>query len=92
MRRWCMVLLAGPLVSPRVFACATCFGTAESHQTQAVNAGILVLLGFLGTVFAMFGLAATLLYLRLRTAEEITSPGPAVERPVGTRALPVEAS
>ena len=35
-------------------ACATCFGDPNSSQTKAVNASILVLLGFILTVLATF--------------------------------------
>lgn len=45
-------LLLGPAAAE---ACSVCFGDPESPQGQAMKAGILVLLGFIGSVLAGFG-------------------------------------
>lgn len=42
-----LLLLAG---GPRALACATCYGASDSPLAQGMNWGILVLLGFIGTV------------------------------------------
>ena len=36
--------------SSSAFACATCYGASDSPMAQGMNWGILVLLGFIGTV------------------------------------------
>ena len=47
-----------------LIACAVCFGASDSPQFKALQIGILVLLGFTGTMLAAF--AAFFLYLRRR--------------------------
>lgn len=36
--------------APSAFACATCYGASDSPLAQGMNWGIMVLLGFIGTV------------------------------------------
>jgi hypothetical protein len=43
------------LAPPKIFACATCYGSnVDNNMTQGMNLGILTLLGVVGTVLATF--------------------------------------
>jgi hypothetical protein len=66
------LLVAWPSVAE---ACATCFGDPDSPLTKGMTAGILVLLGFIGTVLASF--ASLFLYWmrRHRLNEAAASQG-----------------
>lgn len=44
--------LTGLLTSSQALACATCYGASDSPMAQGMNWGILVLLGFIGSVLA----------------------------------------
>jgi hypothetical protein len=54
-----IILLLGLLAwasAPSAFACATCYGASDSPLAKGMNWGIMVLLGFIGTV--MLGIVA----------------------------------
>ena len=54
------------LLAPRAtLACAVCFGDPDSPQTKAMGAGILFMLGCIGTVLACF--AAVFCYWAVRS-------------------------
>ena len=57
--------LAQAISPPAAQACAVCFGDPEAPETKAMAAGILVLLGCITTVLAMF--AATFCYWAVRS-------------------------
>ena len=60
------LVLAGAAVAD---ACAVCYGDPDSPQIKAMQAGILVLLGCIGTVLAAFaGLFCYWLYRTQRLA------------------------
>lgn len=42
--------LTGLLTSSQALACATCYGASDSPLAKGMNWGILVLLGFIGSV------------------------------------------
>jgi hypothetical protein len=48
-----LVLVA--LGSGQALGCATCFGQTDSEMAKGMNAGIFVLLGFVGLFWAAFG-------------------------------------
>ncbi len=53
-----------------VWACATCFGTQDSPQTQGMNMAILTLLGVTYTLFGGMLTTAFVLWRRNRRAQE----------------------
>ena len=62
------VLISGP----HAFACATCYGASDSPLAQGMNWGILVLLGFVGTV--MTGIVAFFVHVG-RNSAKMSAPG-----------------
>ena len=56
--------LLSVLAAPPAAACAVCFGAAEPAAMQGLQAGILLLLGMVGLVFA--GMGAFLIAARRR--------------------------
>jgi len=70
------------LASPRAFACATCFGASDSPMAQGMNWGIIVLLGFIGTVLT--GVVAFFVHIG-RNAAKMSAPG---SNPIQTDKLP----
>lgn len=57
------------VVTEASLGCATCFGDKDSPMTYGMNAGIFVLLGFIGAVLASF--AAFFVYLWWRARHPI---------------------
>lgn len=57
------------LASRPVFACAICFGGAEGHEAQAVNAAVLTLSSVTLLVFGGFGYFAFSMARRIRAFE-----------------------
>lgn len=69
------VLLLGVLAlmtAPRAFACATCYGASDSPLAQGMNWGIMVLLGFIGTVLT--GIVAFFVHVG-RNSAKMSPPG-----------------
>ena len=66
-----LVLIAA---SAPAWACAVCFGAADSGQTHGMNAGILTLLGTTLGVLALCVCVALRIALRIRRAERETEP------------------
>ena len=58
--------LAVLLLGQPALACSVCFGDPNSQMTQGVQAGVLVLLGVIGTV--LLGLASLLIFWARRAA------------------------
>jgi len=56
----------------RALACATCYGASDSPLAQGMNWGILVLLGFIGTVLT--GVVAFFVHVG-RNAARLSKPG-----------------
>jgi hypothetical protein len=65
-----------------ILACAVCFGDPNSPLTQGAKAGILVLLGFIGTVLGGI-VAVTLFWIRRAKMLEAAQAG--VESAVGAQ-------
>ena len=65
----CVSLLSNP---EWVLACAVCFGDPDSDMTQGAKAGILILLGVVGTVLA--GIAGMALFW-IRRARTLQAQG-----------------
>ena len=51
----CAALVAAAATPTGALACSVCFGDPASPQAKAMKIGILVLLGFIGSVLAGFG-------------------------------------
>lgn len=66
-RNW--ICLLGALIAQAGYACPACFGDKDSPMTHGMNAGIFVLLGFIGVVLASF--AAFFVYLWWRARHPI---------------------
>jgi hypothetical protein len=65
-----IMLLIGLLAwtsAPSAFACATCYGASDSPLAKGMNWGIMVLLGFIGTVLA--GIVAFFIHVGRNTAK-----------------------
>ena len=60
------------LTGSRAFACAACYGASDSPMAQGMNWGILVLLGFIGTVLT--GVVAFFVHVG-RNSAKISAPG-----------------
>jgi len=58
-----LIVLALPQSS---FACATCYGASDSPLAQGMNMGILVLLGFIGSV--LVGISAFFIHVARNSA------------------------
>ncbi|MEY4386200.1 MAG: hypothetical protein RLY20_1483 [Verrucomicrobiota bacterium] len=76
-----LLALAGQLPA---FACAACYGQSNSDLAKGMNAGILVLLAFIG--FILVGVASFAIYLIRRSA---TAAAPAAEVAAAATAQPV---
>lgn len=63
--RAALTALAAALTPAAARACAVCFGAADSKMTEGMNAGILVLLGFVALV--QVGFVAMFLHFRHRS-------------------------
>lgn len=59
--------LAGLLTSSPALACATCYGASDSPLAKGMNWGILVLLGFIGSVMA--GIVAFFIHVGRNSAK-----------------------
>lgn len=66
------------MVSSRALACATCYGASDSPLAQGMNWGIMVLLGFVGTV--MTGIVAFFVHVG-RNSAKMSVPGPNSNNP-----------
>ena len=58
MKMFLKALVASVIVgfgSGELLGCATCFGQSDSAMAKGMNAGIFVLLGFVGLFWAAFG-------------------------------------
>jgi hypothetical protein len=66
---------------PRAFACATCYGASDSPLAQGMNWGILVLLGFIGTVLT--GVVAFFVHVGRNSAKM----SPPASKPIQTDKL-----
>jgi hypothetical protein len=73
-------VLAG-MTGSRAFACATCYGASDSPMAQGMNWGILVLLGFIGTVLT--GVVAFFVHVG-RNSAKMSAPG---SKPIQTDKL-----
>jgi hypothetical protein len=60
------------------FACATCYGASDSPLAQGMNWGIMVLLGFIGSV--MLGIVAFFVHVG-RNSGKMSVPGPNSNNP-----------
>jgi hypothetical protein len=69
------------MTGSQVFACATCFGASDSPLAQGMNWGILVLLGFIGTVLT--GVVAFFVHVG-RNSAKMLPPG---SKPIQTDKL-----
>ena len=56
------------LLAPAAWGCATCFGDADSPQTQGMNMGILTLLAVTGTVVGFMSVVTVAILLRMHRA------------------------
>lgn len=54
------------VIAPAAWGCATCFGDADSAQTQGMNAGIITLLGVTGVVVGCMAVVTGVILLRMR--------------------------
>ncbi len=61
-----LVCLAALLTAQPVLACSVCYGDPNSAMSQGAQAGVLVLLGVVGTVLT--GLASLLIFWMRRAA------------------------
>ena len=68
------------LVAPPAAACAVCMGAAESASMQGLQAGILLLLGMVGLVFAGVGAFVFVARRRLRRLRLHGGPTEALQR------------
>jgi len=59
----CLALLTAP---SSALACAACYGASDSPLANGMNMGILVLLGFIGTV--LVGISAFFIHLARNSA------------------------
>jgi hypothetical protein len=66
----------------QAFACAVCYGASDSPLAQGMNWGILVLLGFIGTVLT--GVVAFFVHVG-RNSAKMSAPG---SKPIQTDKLP----
>lgn len=67
-RRWlesALVLLCA-VAAQASYGCATCFGDKDSPMTHGMNAGIFVLLGFIGLTLAAFAVFFVYLWWRAK--------------------------
>ena len=71
-----LVCLGALLSAQPVLACSVCFGDPNSSMVQGAQAGVLVLLGVIGTVLAGF---ASLLIFWMRRAAHLKAQVEAVE-------------
>jgi hypothetical protein len=70
-----LLLAVFVLAVPRaVLACPVCFGQNDSPMANAINAGVIVMLGFVVAVLAGFGSFIFYLSRRARLAEEPAAP------------------
>ena len=60
--RIALLIFCSVLWSAVVAACPVCYGEQEGGTTAGINAAVLLLLGFTGTVLAFFGA----LFIRIR--------------------------
>ena len=69
-RRWpiffLLIALAALAVPPSASACAACYGASDSPLAQGMNMGILVLLGFIGSV--LVGISAFFIHVARNSA------------------------
>jgi hypothetical protein len=68
-------------IAPVAWGCATCFGDADSSQTQGMNAGIIALLAVTGTVLGTMAVVTGAILLRMR---RINTEQPTVNRESAT--------
>lgn len=70
-------ILLGALIAlaavPSAFACATCYGASDSPLAQGMNWGIMVLLGFIGTV--LLAISSFFVYIVRRASAMEASVG-----------------
>jgi len=59
--------LAGLWTSSQALACATCYGASDSPLAKGMNWGIMVLLGFIGSVLA--GIVAFFIHVGRNSAK-----------------------
>ncbi|GMV93882.1 MAG: hypothetical protein AMXMBFR82_36600 [Candidatus Hydrogenedentota bacterium] len=69
-----LAAIAACLLSGAAWACATCFGDADSAQTQGMNMGIVTLLGVTGIVVGSMGAVTVGILLRMRQSTQEASP------------------
>lgn len=62
-----LLAMAWMSLAPRVSACAACFGQSDSAQARGMNAGILVLLGFVVAFWVAMGSFFVFIARRART-------------------------
>jgi heme/copper-type cytochrome/quinol oxidase subunit 2 len=55
------------MTAPSAFACATCYGASDSPLAQGMNWGIMVLLGFIGSV--LLAVTCFFIYIVRRASE-----------------------
>jgi hypothetical protein len=63
----CLLAVFVLMAAQPSFACPSCYGAADSAETEGVNWAILSLLGITGTV--LFGVSALFISLRKRALE-----------------------
>ncbi|MCL4691718.1 MAG: hypothetical protein KJ060_04315 [Candidatus Hydrogenedentes bacterium] len=69
-----LATIAACLLSGAAWACATCFGDADSAQTQGMNMGIVTLLGVTGIVVGSMTAVTLGILLRMRQSRQEASP------------------
>lgn len=69
-----LAAMAACLLSNAAWACATCFGDADSAQTQGMNMGIVTLLGVTGIVVGTMATVTLGILLRMRESAQSTVP------------------
>ncbi len=69
-----LTVIAACLPSGAAWACATCFGDADSAQTQGMNMGIVTLLAVTGIVVGSMTAVTMGILLRMRRSTQEASP------------------
>lgn len=69
-----LAAIAACLFSGAAWACATCFGDADSAQTQGMNMGIVTLLGVTGVVVGTMATVTLGILLRMRESARSKAP------------------
>ncbi len=80
-----LIVTTACLLAPVAWGCATCFGDADSPQTQGMNMGILTLLAVTGMVVGFMSVVTVGILLRMKGATATLDEAPEEPR------IPMEA-